>query len=94
MVDLLPIAQEHYYHREMRGSWSLKSVLPTIAPELAYDGMDVANGSMAQAAFAEILDRQTKPKRRAALRKTLLVYCERDTWAMVEIARFFMNGRA
>jgi hypothetical protein len=92
IVDLLPIAREHYYHREMRGSWSLKAVLPTIVPELAYDGMDVANGGMAQAAFAEILDRQTKPKRRAALRKALLVYCERDTWAMVEIARFFMNG--
>lgn len=91
-VDLLPIARDHYYHRAMRGSWSLKAVLPTIAPELAYDGMDVANGGMAQAAFAEILDRQTRPKRRAALRQSLLVYCERDTLAMVEIARFFMNG--
>jgi hypothetical protein len=91
-VDLLPIARAHYYHRAMRGSWSLKAVLPTIAPELAYDGMDVANGGMAQAAFAEILDRQTRPKRRTALRKSLLDYCERDTWAMVEISRFFMNG--
>ena len=27
MVDLLPIAREHYYHLEMRGSWSLKAVL-------------------------------------------------------------------
>jgi hypothetical protein len=94
IVDLLPIAREHYYHREMRGSWSLKAVLPTIAPELAYDALEVADGNMAQAAFAEILDRETQPERRAALRESLLVYCERDTLAMVEIARFFMNGRA
>jgi len=32
IVDLLPLARQNYYHREMRGSWSLKAVLPTIAP--------------------------------------------------------------
>ena len=32
MVDLLPIYRNHYYHRDMRGSWSIKAVLPTVAP--------------------------------------------------------------
>jgi hypothetical protein len=35
IVDLLPIVRDHYYHPEMRGSWSIKAVLPTIAPELS-----------------------------------------------------------
>jgi len=93
IVDLLPIAREHYYHPEMRGSWSLKAVLPTVAPELAYDNLEVANGGMAQQAFAEILHPHTLPARRQKLREALLTYCERDTRAMVTIARFLATGR-
>lgn len=37
LVDLLPFARAAYYHRDMRGSWSIKSVMPTIAPELGYE---------------------------------------------------------
>ncbi len=86
------IAREHYHHPEMRGSWSLKAALPTVAPELAYDDLEVADGGMAQAAFAEILHPQTLPERRRQLREALLIYCERDTWAMVEITRVFQTG--
>ena len=28
LVDLLPITHAAYYHRDMRGSWSIKSVMP------------------------------------------------------------------
>lgn len=92
IVDLLPIAREHYYHREMRGSWSIKAVLPTIAPDLAYDNLEVANGGMAQDAFAEIMQPDTLPERRMQLRDALLLYCERDTLAMVRIAHYFESG--
>ena len=34
LVDLLPITRQYYYHPDMRGSWSIKAVLPTIAPNL------------------------------------------------------------
>ena len=92
LVDLLPIAREHYYHPEMRGSWSIKAVLPTIAPDLAYDNLEVANGGMAQEAFAEIMQAATLPERRQQLHDALLLYCERDTLAMVRIAHYFEGG--
>ena len=92
IVDLLPIAREHYYHPEMRGSWSIKAVLPTIAPDLAYDKLEVANGGMAQEAFGEIMQLETSPERRQQLHNALLLYCERDTLAMVRIARYFEDG--
>lgn len=92
IVDLLPIAREHYYHPEMRGSWSIKAVLPTIAPELAYDDLEVANGGMAQDAFSEMMHPDTLPERRQQLQEALLLYCERDTLAMVRIAHYFENG--
>jgi hypothetical protein len=93
IVDLLPIAHDHYYHHEMRGSWSIKAVLPTIAPELAYDDLAVAHGGMAQEAFAELLRPDLAPERWVELREGLLKYCERDTWAMVKIAHFLRTGR-
>ena len=92
VVDLLPIARNHYCHPEMRGSWSIKAVLPTIAPDLAYDNLAVSDGGIAQVAFGEILQPETTPERRAELREGLLRYCERDTVAMVRVARHFQGG--
>lgn len=83
LVDLLPIARRHYYHREQRGSWSIKAVLPTLAPELGYDQLvDVKSGTDAQAGYVEAISPATTPARRASIRAALLAYCERDTLAM------------
>lgn len=90
MVDLLPLAREHYYHRDMRGSWSIKAVLPTIAPELAYDDLAVADGGMASLAFARFMEAKTASERRT-LRQNLLAYCRRDTLAMVRLAHYFQG---
>lgn len=92
VVDLLPIAQANYYHPDMKGSWSIKAVLPTIAPDLAYGDLDVGNGEDAQVAYAELLDFNTSNEQRKKLTEGLLAYCERDTLAMVRIAWFFERG--
>lgn len=89
VFDLLPLARQHYYHPDMLGSWSIKAVLPTIAPELAYDDLEVGNGGMAMEAFAAMMSPDISPERHRQLYNALLKYCERDTWAMVAIARFF-----
>ncbi len=93
LLDVLPLARAHYYHRDMRGSWSLKSVLPTLAPELSYENLAVADGGMAMEAFQEMIGAQTAEVRRAQLRQALWQYCERDTWAMVKIAHYFQRQR-
>jgi hypothetical protein len=67
-------------------------VLPTIAPELAYDDLEVGNGGMASLAFAKIIDTATTASERRALRKNLLAYCQRDTLAMVRLAHYFQGG--
>lgn len=82
LVDLLPPARRHYYHRDQRGSWSIKAVLPTIAPELAYNTLDVQSGTDAQASYLEAIDPETTVERTAELRRGLFAYCERDTLAM------------
>jgi hypothetical protein len=87
IVDLLPVARNHYYHRNQRGSWSIKAVLPTVAPELAYDDLAVKDGDAAQLAWFEAANPYTDEKRRQTLRSGLEAYCRRDTEAMVVLLR-------
>ena len=88
MVDLLPIYRAHYYHPDMKGSWSIKAVLPTVAPELDYGNLVVGNGGDAQSAWLRAVDPDLPTCEREALRRAMLQYCERDTWAMVKLAHW------
>ena len=69
----------------MKGSWSIKQVLPTIAPELDYSNLEIGDGGMAQDAYKEVIDLSTAGERRDRLRTAMLKYCEQDTLAMVKI---------
>lgn len=92
LVDLLPITRDHYYHPDMQGSFSIKAVLPTVAPDLDYGNLEhVQDGGMAQQAWLEMVSDATPAQRRAELRQGLLDYCERDTLAMVRLADFLQG---
>lgn len=88
IVDLMvPFKNRDYYVRQMKGSYSIKYVLPALYPgeaELDYTNLPVVhNGSEASDAFLELKDKT--PEKQAEIRKGLLKYCELDTWAMVKI---------
>ena len=92
LVNLLPWLQNHYYHPKMKGSWSIKAVLPTIAAHLDYSQLeDVKNGTLAQLAYMDIINPETAPAVRKQKIQNLLKYCELDTWAMVEVVRYFTD---
>jgi hypothetical protein len=92
LIDLLPLARKHYYHPAMKGSWSIKDVLLTVAPELDYSDLEIQGGDIAQQAYLEAIDPSTLPARREAIRQNLLKYCGRDTQALVTIVGFFKNA--
>ena len=90
LFDLLPFAREHYYHPAMMGSWSIKRVLPTIAPDLDYGNLDsVQSGDMVEPVYFEMVDAGTTAERKSELKDALLTYCERDTLGMVRVAELF-----
>lgn len=91
VVDLLPIARAHYYHPVMKGSWSIKAVLPTIAPNMSYGELDVSDGMGAQDAYKEILHTDTPSQRKQQLTTGLRDYCTLDTLAMGRLAQFLMG---
>lgn len=86
-VDLLPVTRANWYHREQQGSWSIKSVLPTIAPEMDYSNLEVKDGGSAQEAYLEAISADTSFDRRSELDQALRAYCGRDTEAMIVLAR-------
>jgi hypothetical protein len=88
LVDLLPIVRDCVYHMDFRGSFSIKSVAPALAPGFGYDDLNgVAEGGVAAAAFHEIACGGSNPERVALLREQLLAYCARDTLALVHVHR-------
>lgn len=90
IVDLLPIARTFYYHPAQKGSWSIKDVLPTIAPDLSYDELDgVQHGGDAMSAYEEAILPQTMDDRRLEIERQLQAYCRLDTYAMVRMWEVF-----
>ncbi|MBI3044001.1 MAG: DUF2779 domain-containing protein [Betaproteobacteria bacterium] len=94
LFDLHPIVKQYFYHPMMKGSFSIKSVLPVIAPDLDYEALDeVREGTGAQVAYLyAALDPDTTAERKAELDSKLRKYCRQDTWAMVEVAYFLAKA--
>ena len=81
---MIPFQQRLYYTPAMRGSYSIKNVLPALVPFLSYEGMEIANGGDASNTFASIVEKSFVGDIEKT-RTALLKYCEMDTWAMVRI---------
>lgn len=93
LVDLFPLVKEHYYHPDMKGSFSIKKVLPTVAPDLRYEDLeDIQEGTAAQVGYLHAAFEPLSKKQRERLTKNALAYCEQDTWAMVLVS-YFLEGR-
>jgi predicted RecB family nuclease len=85
LFDLLPVVREHTYHLAYAGSYSIKSVLPALVPEMSYEGMGVANGQDAGLAWESLVRGKLDQAECERIRKALLDYCGQDTLAIFEI---------
>ena len=83
--DLLPVVRDHVYHPAFAGSYSLKAVLPALAQEMTYDGMDVADGQEAGLTWETMVRGNVDRVERERLRQALLDYCGQDTLALVRV---------
>jgi hypothetical protein len=87
LLDLRPPVKECVYHPAFRGSFSLKDILSPLVPELSYDDLVIVDGRVASVEIARLLFVADKipPHERDRVRRELLDYCERDTWATVRL---------
>jgi len=92
LVDLLQLVRTHYYHPSFHGSFSIKAVLPAIAPHLGYNDLAIGDGTIASMAYSEMIRPDTPPERREEIRTNLLAYCKRDTLAELAMYRHFVGA--
>jgi hypothetical protein len=81
---MIPFQKKYYYSPEMKGSYSIKAVLPALVPELSYDKLEINEGGLASIAY-ESLQTQTDLMFIAEIKQQLLQYCNLDTLGMVKI---------
>jgi hypothetical protein len=85
MKDLMiPFQKKWYYSPEMKGSYSIKYVLPALVSELSYEDLEIKEGGTASSIFTQMFNGEFKGN----IDKTkidLLEYCKLATYAMVKI---------
>ena len=81
---MLPFQKRWYYTPEMKGSYSIKYVLPALVPELSYNNLEIKEGGTASNTFLSMVNGTFEGDLKET-RRQLLEYCELDTMAMVRI---------
>ncbi len=90
LVNVLPLFQRYYYHPAMKGSWSLKAILPTVVAGLRYQDLgEIREGEGAQQAYLEAIHPSTSVQRRDEIARLLREYCRFDTHALVQLLQAF-----
>lgn len=89
IVDLAePFQRKYYYDYRLKGKYSIKLVMPLLAPHMAdaYKQLKlVQNGGDAMNIFPKLIDMDEAT--RQEYRDALLAYCKLDTLSMVEILK-------
>ena len=81
---MIPFQKKWYYNKNMKGSHSIKNVLPAMVNNLSYESLSIKDGGMASHTFSQMMS-GTFEGDAESTRKYLLDYCKLDTLAMVEI---------
>ncbi len=56
LKDLMtPFQQKWYYKPAMKGSYSIKAILPALVPELSYDNLEIKEGGTASNTFTQMV---------------------------------------
>ena len=89
MVDLEEVFKTDYVDARFDGSTSIKKVLQVVCSHLDYKELEVQDGASAMEAWQRMIN--AAPDEAEKIAADLLKYCERDTFAMVEIYRFLID---
>lgn len=81
---MVPFQKKWYYTSKMRGSYSIKQVLPALVPELSYSALSIKNGESSKSTFLSMINKSFNGNELLS-RNDLLEYCRLDTYAMVKI---------
>ncbi len=81
---MIPFRERWFYTPEMRGSYSIKVILPALLPEFTYSNLEIKDGNTASSIYASMVQGNFSGNVSKSL-EALLEYCKLDTLAMVKI---------
>ena len=81
----IPFKRYWYLHPGLKGRSSIKVVLPTLVPDLSYEGMEISDGLAASFSFEDMFQGAVVGDAAEIVRENLIDYCRLDTLAMVRI---------
>jgi len=81
---MIPFRERWFYTPDMKGSYSIKVVLPALLPEFTYSNLEIKDGSTASSTYSSMVQGVFSGNADRSL-KALLEYCKLDTLAMVKI---------
>ncbi|MCX5797538.1 MAG: DUF2779 domain-containing protein [Elusimicrobia bacterium] len=83
----VPFRTSLFMHPDMRGSASMKAVLPALVPGMDYDHLDIGDGVAAFLAYESLMAGKLSAAQAKKTMAALREYCGQDTLGMVEILR-------
>ncbi len=91
MLDLMvPFQKKHYYKKEMKGSYSIKNVLPALTLGSPYSKMNISDGMKASISYKSLPSLKNLTKKEK-IKRDLKTYCRQDTQAMVDVLECLRN---
>ncbi len=86
IFDLEIIFKKQYYvHKDLKGSSSIKKVLPVLVPELSYKELAIREGGTAAEKWNQLVSGSLSDEEKDLIAENLRAYCKLDTYAMYAI---------
>jgi hypothetical protein len=85
LLDLMvPFQKKYYYKKEMKGRYSIKTVLPALFSDSPYSKMEINEGMKASNNYKNLASIQDS-KKKEKIKRDLKIYCKQDTQSMIDI---------
>ena len=88
IIDLAePIKKGNYYHPDMKGNFTLKSIAPLVNQEAGFNNLDIQSGISAMYIYESLLEQNAIESEH--IKQQLVDYCEMDALITYQLLNFF-----
>ena len=92
IIDLAePIQKGNYYHPDMKGNFTLKSLAPIVNLDSGFDSLDIQSGITAMYIYESLLANENSIEQET-IKQQLVDYCEMDALVTYQLLQFFKKN--
>jgi predicted RecB family nuclease len=90
IIDLAePIKKGNYYHPDMKGNFTLKSIAPLVNQEAGFNNLDIQSGISAMYIYESLLEQNAIEGEH--IKQQLIDYCEMDALITYQLLNYFVT---